>query len=369
MDAPDLVAATEGMDIDDLADLVADLPETVTRQIIQSLSVQDQERLRTVLAYPEDTAGGLMDPEILSVRPNVTLDVVIRYLRRQDELPERMDAVFVAGRDDRYLGMLYFVRLLTGDPLARVADIMDPSVEPIRATASAAEVAREFQDRDLIVAPVVDDDGRLVGRITVDDVVDVIQEQADHEILSRAGLDEEDDMFAPVFASSRRRAVWLAIHLALAFGIAAVINLFEATIEKVVLLAVLMPLVATMGGIAGSQTLTLTIRGIALGKVHKSNAGRLLRKELAVGFVNGLVYATLASVVTVVAFGNWMAAGVIGATLILNLVTAALVGFWIPLLLRRLDIDPALAGSVVLITITDVVGFVVLLGLGTLVLI
>lgn len=365
MDAGELVAAAGAMELDDLADVVQDLPEDVTRQVIQSLSIQDQERLQAVLSYPEDTAGGLMNPETVSVRPDVSLDVVIRYLRMRGELPERTDAVFVADRDDRYLGMLPFVRLLTGDPETLVADVMDPSVEPIQATEASAEVAREFQDRDLIVAPVVDAMGRLIGQVTVDDVVDVIRSQADQDILSMAGLAEEDDMFAPVITSSRRRAVWLALHLLLAFGIAAVINLFETTIEQVVLLAVLMPMVAAMGGIAGSQTLTLMVRGLALGRVQSANARSLLRKELAVGCVNGLLYAAIAAAVTIGFFGNWAAAGVVAAALTLNLVIAALFGFGIPLLLRRLRIDPALAGSVVLITVTDLVGFVALLGLGT----
>jgi magnesium transporter len=368
MATDEVVAATEGLELDDLADFVAELPETVTQEILRSLSVQDRERLQSVLSFAEDTAGGLMNPEVVSVRPNVSVDVVLRYLRMRGELPEDTDALFVVDRDDRYLGVLRFSRLLTGDPEARVEALMDPSVAGIQASTGAAEVAREFRDRDLIAAAVVSLDGRLLGQITVDDVVDVIQDQADHEILSRDGLDQEDDMFAPVLTSSRRRSVWLALHLTLAFGTAAVINLFQNTLNKVVLLAVLMPMVATIGGIAGSQTLTLMIRGIALGRVQWSNARALLRKELAIGLVNAGLGGAVAAAVTVLFFGDWHIAAVIAAAVALNVLIAAGVGFGVPFALRWLRVDPALAGSVVLITITDLVGFIAILGLGTLLL-
>jgi magnesium transporter len=284
------------------------------------------------------------------------------------ELPVNTDSVFVVDRDDRYLGVLTFARLLTSDPEAAVTDLMDPSVEAIRATSSAAEVAREFQDRDLVSAAVIDGAGRLIGQITVDDVVDVIQEQADHDILSRDGLDEDDDMFAPILTSSGRRAVWLAVHLTLAFSTAAVINLFQATMNKVILLAVLMPMVAALGGIAGSQTLTLMIRSIALGRIQGANTSPLLRRELSIGLVNALLSATVVAGVTAVFFRDWRVAGVIAAATAINLLIAAAVGFGVPLALRRMRIDPALAGSVILITVTDLVGFVAVLGLGSLLL-
>jgi magnesium transporter len=281
------------------------------------------------------------------------------------ELPDQSDGVFVVDDDDHYRGVLSFARLLTAQPEDGVAELMDTTVEPIPATLKAADVAREFRERDLIAAPVVDTAGRLLGQITIDDVVDVIQERADQELLSLAGLDQEDDLFAPVLTSSRRRAIWLVLHLGLAFVTASVINLFSATIDEVVLLAVLMPLVATMGGIAGSQTLTLMVRGLALGRIRFANTAALLRKELAVGAVNALLAALVAAAVTVGYFGNWQVAAVIAAALALNLAFAVVVGFSVPLLLRRLGIDPALAGSVVLVTLTDLVGFVAILGLGT----
>jgi len=366
MDTADVVAAAEGMELDDLADFVADLPEALTRQVIQSLSAQDKVRLESVLAYPEDCAGGLMNPDTISVRPDVSLGVVLRYLRLLGQIPDRTDALFVVDRHNRYLGELYLARLVTHDPDAMVSTVMDRDVAAIASDTLAEEVARDFRNQDLLSAPVVDDRGRLIGIITIDDVVDVIQEQADRNILNMAGLDEEDDMFAPVVASARRRAVWLGVNLATAFLAAAVVALFEDTLEKVVVLAVLMPVVASMGGIAGSQTLTLMIRGMALGTVQASNARWLLTKEIAVGMLNGIAWAVVVAVVTLLFFGTWQVAAIIAAAICVNLLVAALAGFLLPVVMRRLNIDPALAGSVVLTTITDVVGFMAFLGLGTL---
>lgn len=368
MDFDEMVAAAGNMDLDDLADLVPDLPEAVSRQVIQSMDQQDRERLRSVMAYGEDTAGGLMDPDIVTVRPDVTLEVVLRYLRIRGELPDGSDALFVVNRFDRYIGYLYLTSLLTADPGKTVAELMDSGVDGIPAATSANEVANLFEIRDLVTAPVVDPDGRLVGRITIDDVVDVIREEAEHSILSMAGLAEDEDMFAPVVTSSRRRAVWLGVNLATAFVAASVVGLFQATIDQVVALAVLMPIVASMGGIAGSQTLTLIVRGLALGQVQSSNARWLMFRELAVGALNGLVWALVVAAATVLWFKSWILGGIIALALIINLVVAALSGVLIPLVLRRMSIDPALAGSVVLTTITDVVGFMVFLGLGALLL-
>lgn len=366
MDAADLVAATEGMDLDDLADFVADLPEAVTRQVLRSLSDQDKERLEDVLAYPEDSAGGLMDPNTISVRPDVSLDVVLRYLRILGQIPDKTDTVFVVDRHGRYLGALYMSRLVTRDPSETVISVMDASVEAIACDEPAQEVAREFSNRDLVSAPVVDAGGKLIGQITIDDVVDVIKEQAEHAVLSMAGLDEEDDMFAPVVTSTRRRAVWLGVNLATAFLAAAVVGQFEGTLDKVVVLAVLMPVVASMGGIAGSQTLTLMIRGLALGRVERSNARWLMAKEASVGVLNGVAWALVVGIVTVAFFSTWQVGLIIAAAITLNLIVAALAGVLIPLIMNRLRIDPALAGSVVLTTVTDVVGFVTFLGLGAL---
>lgn len=365
MPLDELVIATEGMELDDLADVIADLPETITQQVIRSLSQQDRERLHDVLAYPENSAGGLMNPNTVSVRPDLTLKVVLRYLRMLGDVPDNTDALFVVGRQNRYVGVLLISRLVTQDPGKTVAEVMDDSVKPIHASTPAAEVAKEFQNRDLIAAAVVDENGRLLGQITVDDVVDVIREQADHDILSMAGLDEEDDMFAPVVTSARRRAIWLGVNLATAFIAAAVVGLFKPTLEKVVILAVLMPVVASMGGIAGSQTLTLMIRGLALGRVENSNARWIFAKELAVGLLNGLAWAAVVAVITRLFFDTWAVGAIIAAAVAINLLVAAIAGFAIPLLLRKAKIDPALAGGVALTTVTDVVGFIAFLGLGT----
>jgi magnesium transporter len=366
MDTAELLAATEGMPIDDLADVAADLPDSITEQLIRSLSQSDRERLEAILSYPEDSAGGLMDPNTIAVRPNVTLDVVLRYLRALGSVPDDTTSLFVVDRTGRYQGMLPFSSIVTRQSEATVADVMNREVQPIDANTAASEVAKAFQNLDLVSAPVVDEQGSLIGQITVDDVVDVIREQADHDILSMAGLDEEDDIFAPVGTSAIRRAIWLGVNLATAFLAAAVVGLFEATLAQVVTLAVLMPVVASMGGIAGSQTLTLMIRGIALGRIEDSNARWILFKEAAVGILNGLGWAIVVMLITVTFFSNWDVGLVIGAATAITLIVAALAGFFVPLILRRMDIDPALAGGVVLTTVTDVVGFFSFLGLGAL---
>jgi magnesium transporter len=365
MDVDEVVFAAEGMEVDDLADFLAGLPEAITAAVLTSLDHEDRERLHSVLAYPEDTAGGLMDTETVTVRPDVTLEVVLRYLRMRGTLPAGTDALFVVNRTEQYVGRLLLVSLLTEDPERTVSEFMDAHTDGIAADTSAAEVARLFEGRDLVSAPVVDAGGRLLGRITVDDVVDVIRDEADHSIYSMAGLDEDDDMFAPVITSSRRRAVWLGVNLATAFIAAWVVGLFEATLDQVVALAVLMPIVASMGGIAGSQTLTLIIRGLALGKVQDSNTRWLLVRELAVAMLNGLGWALVVALAVLAWFGDWRLGAIIGVALVLNLIVAAISGVLIPVLLKRLGIDPALAGSVVLTTVTDVVGFMAFLGLGT----
>ncbi len=368
METEELVAATEGLEVDDLADLLRDLPETVNQRVLRSMDSQDRERLRTVLAYAEDTAGGLMNTDTVSVRPDVTLETVLRYLRMRGEIPERTDRLFVVNRHDRYLGALDVTRLLTGDPERTVGEVMDTDVAGIDPETPASAVAALFEDRDLVSAAVVTADGRLLGRITVDDVVDVIREQADHSVMSMAGLDEDQDMFAGVVASARRRGLWLGLNLATAFMVASVVGLFETTIDHIVALVVLMPIVASMGGVAGTQTLTLIVRGIALGQIERANARWLLAKEVSVAVLNGLALASIVAVVAKLWFRDWRIAGVIFAALSINLFVAALAGVIVPLLLKRMRIDPALAGGVVLTTITDVVGFASLLGLGTLVL-
>ncbi|MDH3275529.1 MAG: magnesium transporter [Gammaproteobacteria bacterium] len=364
MQTEDLIAATEGMELDDLADLLVDLPETLTREVLQSLDHQDEERLRQVLAYDEDSAGGLMNVDIVTVRPDVTLEVVSRYLRARGEMPDGTDSIFVVDRDNGYVGTLYLSRLLTNDEDTIVANIMSTDILPIPAHTPSTQVVWEFENRDLLSAPVVDDDYRVLGRITVDDVVDVIRDEAEHSLMSAAGLDEEDDMFAPVFKSARRRALWLGINLCTAFLAAAVVDLFQTTVDKIVLLAVLMPVVPSMGGVAGSQSLTIITRAIALGQIDRTNARRIMRKELLVGVLNGVGWAIVVATFTYLWFGDWRIGGVIGAAMIINLFVAAFAGFIIPLTLKRLNIDPALAGGVVLTTVTDVIGYMAFLGLG-----
>lgn len=364
MPTDQLIAATDGMEVDDLADLLADLPEAVTREVLASLDKQDHDRLQQVLAYDEETAGGLMNVDIVTVRPDVTLEVVMRYLRAVGEIPDGTDSIFVVSRDNTYIGSLFLSRLLTHDPDEMVANVMSTEVMPIPAHTSSAEVVWEFENRDLLSAPVVDDDYRVLGRITVDDVLDEIRDEAEHSLMSAAGLDEEDDMFAPVVKSAARRALWLGVNLGTAFLAAAVVDQFQTTLDKIVLLAVLMPVVPSMGGVAGSQSLVIITRAIALGQINRSNATGILRKELLVGVLNGLGWAAVVALFTFLWFGDWRIGGIIGGAMIINLIVAAGAGFSIPLTLRRLGVDPALAGGVVLTTVTDVVGYGAFLGLG-----
>jgi magnesium transporter len=366
MDADELLAAAENMELDDLADLVGDLPEAVSMQLVKSMDQQDQARLKTVLSFEPDTAGGLMNTDAVSVRGDVSVEVVLRYVRMRGELPDKTDGLFVVDRDDRYLGKVALTRLLTEDPEKPVGDILDAEARSIAPDLNAHEVARIFQDRDLVSAAVVDTGGKLLGRITVDDVVDVIREEAAHEVMSAAGLGDEEDVFAGVFPSTRRRLIWLGINLVTAFLAAAVVSRFEDTIAKVAALAALMPIVASMGGIAGTQTVTLIIRGIALGQVEWSNARWLLWKEIAVGGLNGIIWAGVVGAVTIVWYDTWKIAAIIAAATLINLLAAAAVGVIVPLMLRRMRIDPALSAGVILTTFTDCIGFATLLGLGAL---
>ena len=368
MEAAELVAAAESLELDDLADLLGDLPEHVHQQVLRSMDSRDRERLNTVLSFEPDSAGGLMNTDTVSVRPDVTLETVLRYLRMRGEIPEKTDSLFVVNRHDRYLGTLSLTHLLIEDPERTVGEVMSAEAEAIAPETPASQVASLFQDRDLLSAPVVSHDGRLLGRITVDDVVDVIRDEADHSVMSMAGLDEDADMFAAVVPSARRRGVWLGINLATAFLAAWVVGLFETTIQNIVALAVLMPIVASMGGVAATQTLTLIVRGLALGQVERTNARWLMTKEIAVALLNGFAWATVVAIVAMLWFRSWRIAGVIFAAMVVNLVAAALAGVTVPLLLKRMGVDPAVAGGVIVTTVTDVVGFASLLGLGTLVL-
>lgn len=363
---PDEVAsAIEGLDANDAVDLLQDLPEERVDEVLASMDAQHRQRLQAVLAYDEDTAGGLMDVDTLTVRADVSLETVLRYLRVYGSMPDKTDSLIVVDRDNRFQGMLPLVALLTQDPKSRVESFMVDEAGGIPASTPSGEVARLFEQRDLISAPVVDAEGVLLGRITIDDVVDVIREEGEHTVMRMAGLDEEDDIFAPVLTSARRRNIWLGVNLGTALLASWVIGLFEATLREVVALAILMPIVASMGGIAGSQTLTIVIRGMAVGHVGSSNAQRVMVKEILVGLMNGLLWALVVALIAGLWFRDTSLGLIIGVAMIVNLIVAALSGASIPLLLKRLNIDPALAGGVVLTTVTDVIGFMVFLGLGT----
>lgn len=368
MQPEEVVSALDGMEVDDLADLLIDLPETLTQEVLRSLDQQERERVAQIMAYDEDSAGGLMNVDVVSVRADVTLEVVIRYLRARGHMPDGTDTLFVVDRNDRYRGALLLSRLLTQDGDLTVAEVMSTDLVPIPAHTPSEQVVREFENRDLLSAPVTDANDRVVGRITVDDVVDVIRDEAEHSLMGAAGLDEEDDMFAPVVRSARRRALWLGINLATAFVAASVVDLFQTTIDRIVLLAVLMPIVPSMGGIAGTQSLTIMTRAIALGQIDASNARRVFRKEFMVGLLNGALWAAVVGLAAFFWFGDLRVGYVIAAAMAINLVVAAGSGFAIPLILRQMGIDPALAGGVVLTTITDVVGYMAFLGLGAMIL-
>ncbi len=365
MEAEEVVAAVEHLDTDDMADLILSLPEAVIRETLSSMDKQRLQQVEAVLSYPEDTAGGLMELNMVTIRPNVTVDVVLRYLRRLGELPSHTDRLFVVDRFGRYLGTVPLDKVLTRPDDMLIADLIDAKIEPVLDTMVATEVARLFQDRDLISAPVVDEHARLLGRITIDDVVDVIVDAADKTVMSSAGLTEDEDIFAPIIRSTRRRSVWLGANLLTAFMAAWVIGLFEATIQEIVALAVLMPIVASMGGIAGTQTLTLVIRAEALGQVGRSNARSLLIKESAVGFLNGLLWAIVVALVATLWFDNIKIGGVIAIALVINMLFAAVTGVSLPFILRKMNIDPALAGGVILTTVTDIIGFMAFLGIAT----
>ncbi|MBX2835941.1 MAG: magnesium transporter [Gammaproteobacteria bacterium] len=365
MDVEELVAATENLDLDDLADFVQSLPERLTKDVLQGMRRQDRQRLEQVLSYPEDSAGGLMNVDTLTVRGDVTLDVVLRYLRRRGAMPRHTDRLWVVDRYGRYQGELPIRRLLTHPVNKLVADVITTKTDPLHVLDSATEVARAFEDFDLVSAPVVDDNHQLLGRITVDDVVDVIREEAEQSVMSMAGLNQEDDFFSPVFRSLRRRAVWLGVNLLTALLASWVIAQFESTIDRVVTLAVLLIVAPSMGGIAGSQTLTLAIRGHALGQINQNNTRLLLQKELAVGLLNGVLWAVIVCLLTYWWFGDLHIGLILGAAITINLVCAAYAGIWIPRILRQMGIDPALAGGVALTTITDVIGIVAFLGLAS----
>jgi magnesium transporter len=365
MDPVELAAAAAGLDIDDLADFVQSLPDRMTNAVLQRMDTQNRERVETVLSYPEDSAGGLMDLDAITVRADITLDVVLRFLRQKGQMPRHTDRIIIIDRFGFYQGVLPIRRLLTKDPDTRVADVMRTDVDVINVAEKDSDVARLFEDHDLISAPVVDDNNRLLGRITIDDVVDVIREDAEQTLMHMAGLRQEEDFFSPVIRSMRRRSLWLGFNLATAFLASWVAGQFADTLDQIVTLAILMTIVPSMGGIAGSQTLTLVIRGQALGQIGTGNTRWILTKEAVVGLLNGLVWSMVVALIAYLWFGDGRVGIIIAMALIVNMAVAGIAGVAIPVAMKRLNIDPALAGGVVLTTVTDVVGLMTFLGLAT----
>ena len=365
MDTAQLVAVADDLDTDDFADILQQLPTTITDQVLENLDSRDRARVESVLPYPEDSAGGLMNTDTITVRPRHAVELVLRYLRLRRDLPATTDALIVVNSRDEYLGMLPLTKLLTADATVTVREIMNTEEPAIHVGEADTEVAKLFSEHDLISAPVVDDNGFLLGRITIDDVVDVIIEDAEEALLAPAGLVVDEDTFAPVRRAVRRRAIWLGINLVTALMASAVFSLFEDTIVKVVALAVLMPVVASMGGIAGTQTLTLVIRGQATGQLGRNNMLWMLNREFVIAALNGMLWATIVALGASYFFDDPRLGLVIAVAMVATILIAAVAGSLLPSLLRRMDIDPAIAGGVVLTTITDVAGFFIFLGLAS----
>ena len=363
LNAEQVAELTEGLETDDLADILQQLPQQVTSQVLQAMGQQDRHRVETVLSYDEDTAGGLMNTDTITVRRNHTVELVLRYLRRHESIPEMTDNILVVNRDDELLGILPLREVLVSDPNTSVREVMREDIEAIPVDMEATQIAQLFEQHDWVSAPVIDNNQKLLGRITIDDVVDVIRDSTEHSLMSMAGLDEEDDTFAPIIKTAKRRALWLGVNLMTAVLASIVIYLFQDTIEQVVYLAVLMPIVANMGGVAGTQTLTLVIRSLALGHISPSNSRWLLTRELGVAVLNGALWAFVISLIAFMWYRDLLLSYIIASAMLINLVTAALAGAYLPLFLKRIKIDPALAGSVALTTVTDSIGFFAFLGL------
>ncbi len=369
MDPRTLVRVVQSLDIDEIAEIVPRLSSRAAADVLVTLDEERRKSLDTVLSYEADTAGRLMNTDTAVVREGVSVGVIMRYLRARGELPEYTDKLYVLDRRGIFIGSVLIRKLVTANLDAQITDCMEEDTVRFLPTDSAEDVAKIFQRYDLATAPVVNEDGILLGRITVDDVVDVIQESADRTFLAPAGLDEEDDMFAPVLYTTRRRALWLGVNLITAVFASLVIGIFEATIEKLVALAVLMPIIASMGGNAGVQTLTKVIRGLSVGTITGSNVRDVLIKELLVGGLNGLIWALVVAIVSAVWYGNYGLAFIVGLAMAVNIVVSAISGVYLPVMLQKIGVDPALAAGVALTTITDVVGFLAILGIGALVLV
>lgn len=367
LEPEELANLIESFEFDDKVDLLQELPESVIEEVLLSMDSQDRQRVEDVLSYDEDSAGGLMNTDVVTVRPDITVDVVLRYIRRYRELPPMTDNLWVVNRRDEFIGQVPISKILISDHNTTIREIMQTEVEPLIVSTHEDEVAQRFERLGLVSAPVVNESGKLLGRITIDDVVDVIRASADHSLMSQAGLDEDEDIFAPLVRTVKRRSVWLGINLLTAFLASGVIGMFEATLQQVVALAILMPVVASMGGIAGTQALTIVIRGMALGRVGSANIRALVSREVLIGTANGLFWSLVVGFAAFLWFGDFTLGYVIALAIIVNLIVAAVVGTLLPGYLKSLQIDPALAGGVILTTVTDVVGFFCFLGIATLV--
>lgn len=360
-----LADALEDMDTDDLAEILDGLPDKVVQNVLESMDSMDRARAEQALSYGEGTAGFIMNTDTITLRPEVSVEVILRYLRLKKELPEDTDTLYVTNRYDKLIGTVALTSLITSAPEVTVEDIMEEEPEAIPVDMEEKEIAKLFERHNWLSVPVISEDNQLVGRVTIDDVVDIIREEAEHSMMSMAGLEDEEDTFAPVVKSTQRRSIWLGVNLITALLAAMVSDLFEATLSQLAVLAILNTIVPSMGGVAGNQTLTLVIRGMALGHVSASNSRWLIGKELAIGFLNGVIWAILIASVVAVWKQNYMLGVVIAFAMMMNMIAAGLSGAIIPILMKKLKIDPALAGSVILTTITDVVGIFAFLGTAT----
>ena len=363
----ELAEAVKELELDEIVDILQNLPEERMKKILSGMSQIDRKRIEIGLTFPENTAGGLLNTDVISVRPENSIEVVTTYLRGQKKLPENTDKIFVVNNENEYLGELTISNIITSNPSMVVREIMETSSMPLNVNMDDKDVATTFERNDLISSAVVDDNGKLIGRITIDDVVDVIREDADQNLLGMAGVAE--DTFAPPGRAAKSRVFWLSMNLVTAFIAASAINLFQDALDKIVYLAVLMPIVASMGGVAATQTLTIVLRGLTLEQINTSNIRWLFKRELAVSIINGIVLSVLVGTSTYLWFQDKMLAVLISCALVINLVSSVIAGILVPLILRKFNQDPAIGGSVVVTTFTDVIGFISFLGLATLYLI
>ncbi len=365
MDEQELVAATEQLDTDEIADLAPDLPREVMQDVFKSLSPEEREQLRSAMSYPEDTVGALMDFDMISIRDDVTVEVVLRYLRRLDDMPDHTDQLFVVDYAGKLKGLLPVNRLLVTDPETPVATVMQPEFIKFHPQEKAQDAANAFERYDLVSAPAVDEGGSLIGRVTVNAVMDYIREETDSDRLSAGGLLEDEDLFASVWRSVRNRWTWLAVNLVTAFIASRVIGIFEDSISKLVALAALMPIVAGISGNSGNQTITMIVRALALGQITGANARKLFAKEIGVSALNGLIWGGVVGLFAFFIYHNWQLGVVMTGAMVLSLLLAAVMGVAVPLTMQKLGRDPALGASVMITAITDSGGFFIFLGLAT----